>query len=358
MQESELLKNINGKLIEIDSKLNKDTFHISGGKGNIGQQNINTQINHYDFKTDKMGSFIKEIEIFSLNKQNFEIEIDFEGLSIKMKELYESVEKYVYNHHLYKLDMNYLSTDNSHNSTVKLNNTIKRDIEQYIYELLYKYLNDEFEEINYHWFYKNIENIVKNILKDKFSKSTDKNGWEKEDKESNALKIVSKYFGEIFLPFDEHDSFAFFEYLDKNGVAYRRKDFVPRTIREFIEDKINNNISHECWDMVYQDFKDYDFEVMRRFLYTKNSYEKTIFGLKQFIQDNKYKSYMYNEVDGMNPTSLYNICELKSWNTNNSMCWNDFQDHEELLKEYNFLEDKLDKHFESLKSINLDLGAK
>ncbi|RXJ69510.1 hypothetical protein CRV08_02060 [Halarcobacter ebronensis] len=350
MKNQELLKKINGKLLEIDSKTNKDTFHISGGMGNIGQQNINTQINHYDFKTDKMGSFIKEIKISSLDKQNFEIEIDFEGLSIKMKELYESVEKYVYNHHLYKLDMNYLSTDNSHNSTVKLNNSIKRDIEQYIYELLYKYINDEFEEINYHSFYKNIDNIVKNILKDKFSKSTDKNCWQEDYKEGNALKIVSKYFREFFLPFDEHDSFAFFEYLDKNGVEYIRKDFYPKTIREFFENKINNEISYPCWKMEYEDLLDYDFEVMRRFLYLENPYKKTIFGLKQFIKDNKFRSYMYEEVDGMNPYSLCNICELKSWNTNNSTSWNDLKDNEDILKEYDFLEDKLEKHLKSLNS--------
>ena len=34
----ELLKKINGDLIEIKSKLDKDTFHISGGSGVIGQQ--------------------------------------------------------------------------------------------------------------------------------------------------------------------------------------------------------------------------------------------------------------------------------------------------------------------------------
>lgn len=38
MQEQEL-KKISGKLIEIDSKLDKDTFHISGGEGNISQLN-------------------------------------------------------------------------------------------------------------------------------------------------------------------------------------------------------------------------------------------------------------------------------------------------------------------------------
>ena len=36
----ELLKKINGNLIEIKTKLDKDTFHISGGSNNIGQQNI------------------------------------------------------------------------------------------------------------------------------------------------------------------------------------------------------------------------------------------------------------------------------------------------------------------------------
>lgn len=35
----ELLKKINGNLIEIKTKLNEDTFHISGGDGNINQQN-------------------------------------------------------------------------------------------------------------------------------------------------------------------------------------------------------------------------------------------------------------------------------------------------------------------------------
>lgn len=50
MKDQELLKKINGKLLEIDSKTNKDTFHISGGKGNIGQQNIETQIITYTKK--------------------------------------------------------------------------------------------------------------------------------------------------------------------------------------------------------------------------------------------------------------------------------------------------------------------
>ena len=36
----ELLKKINGNLIEIKTKLDKNSFHISGGSNNIGQQNI------------------------------------------------------------------------------------------------------------------------------------------------------------------------------------------------------------------------------------------------------------------------------------------------------------------------------
>ena len=42
----ELLKKINGNLIEIKTKLDKDTFHISGGSGNINQQN-NYKHNYY-----------------------------------------------------------------------------------------------------------------------------------------------------------------------------------------------------------------------------------------------------------------------------------------------------------------------
>ena len=43
----ELLKKINGNLIEIKSKLDKDTFHISGGRNNIGQQNNYTLENKF-----------------------------------------------------------------------------------------------------------------------------------------------------------------------------------------------------------------------------------------------------------------------------------------------------------------------
>ena len=44
----ELLKKINGNLIEIKSNINKNSFHISGGEGNIGQQITNIQ-NSYTF---------------------------------------------------------------------------------------------------------------------------------------------------------------------------------------------------------------------------------------------------------------------------------------------------------------------
>ena len=44
----ELLKKINGNLIEIKTKLDKDTFHISGGRNNIGQQNNYTLENKFN----------------------------------------------------------------------------------------------------------------------------------------------------------------------------------------------------------------------------------------------------------------------------------------------------------------------
>jgi hypothetical protein len=64
MKEYELLKNINGKLIEIDSKINKDTFHISGGSGNIGQQNfegaaIKNQNNYISLKNKTLNYIFK-----------------------------------------------------------------------------------------------------------------------------------------------------------------------------------------------------------------------------------------------------------------------------------------------------------
>ncbi|WP_152057709.1 hypothetical protein [Aliarcobacter butzleri] len=60
----ELLKKINGNLIEIKNKLDKDTFHISGGSGNINQQN-NT---YYIAQSILANHFLKEYFIFRNRK--------------------------------------------------------------------------------------------------------------------------------------------------------------------------------------------------------------------------------------------------------------------------------------------------
>lgn len=57
----ELLKKINGNLIEIKSKLDKDTFHISGGNGIIGQQKNFNFSSYTTYKPLKLG--IEEFNI-------------------------------------------------------------------------------------------------------------------------------------------------------------------------------------------------------------------------------------------------------------------------------------------------------
>jgi len=72
MKEHELIKNINGKLIEIDSKINKDTFHISGGEGNIGQQNYNYNIfNLTEIENKKIVLTINTNELKKCNNSFF-----------------------------------------------------------------------------------------------------------------------------------------------------------------------------------------------------------------------------------------------------------------------------------------------
>ncbi|PRM93826.1 hypothetical protein CJ673_09150 [Aliarcobacter cryaerophilus] len=61
----ELLKKINGNLIEIKSKLDKDTFNISGGSNNIGQQNNN---NYYMAQSILTNHFLKKYFIFRNRK--------------------------------------------------------------------------------------------------------------------------------------------------------------------------------------------------------------------------------------------------------------------------------------------------
>lgn len=62
----ELLKKINANLIEIKSKQDRDTFHISGGTGNIGQKN-----NYFPISNPSVKIELKEpykIYIFKLLK--------------------------------------------------------------------------------------------------------------------------------------------------------------------------------------------------------------------------------------------------------------------------------------------------
>ncbi|MCT7611516.1 hypothetical protein N5U14_11780 [Aliarcobacter butzleri] len=60
----ELLKKINGDLIEIKNKLDKDTYHISGGTGNINQQNNA----YYIAQSILANHFLKEYFIFRNRK--------------------------------------------------------------------------------------------------------------------------------------------------------------------------------------------------------------------------------------------------------------------------------------------------
>lgn len=89
----ELLKKINGNLIEIKSKQNKDTFHISGGEGNIGQLNnilIHNQSNlisqnlNIILKYNLNGKLINEnkllVDLLSIDNFNFSFKVISEDI--------------------------------------------------------------------------------------------------------------------------------------------------------------------------------------------------------------------------------------------------------------------------------------
>lgn len=75
----EVIKKINGNLIEIKSNQNKDTFHISGGTGNIGQQinifNTNSKESLYLVNQNKY------LEYF-INGNNFLRNMQFDKLYV------------------------------------------------------------------------------------------------------------------------------------------------------------------------------------------------------------------------------------------------------------------------------------
>lgn len=88
-----LLKKINGNLIEIKSSQNRDTFHISGGQSNIGQQNnilIHNQNNHISqnlnviLKYNFDGKLINEKELLvtllSIDNFNFSFKVISEDI--------------------------------------------------------------------------------------------------------------------------------------------------------------------------------------------------------------------------------------------------------------------------------------
>lgn len=307
---------------------------------------INTQVNNYNTSINELLDFINEVIVLTQDKPILKIEIYFDGFKIEIEELFKSVTNYIHNYHEFRLSMNYLPIDNLDKARNSATNLLIKKIEKYIYELLYQYTNRKNKKINYHNFHKKIESLNKEYIEDRI----DNEDYDKDDKaEEKALKIVTAYVEKKFFPIDEYNDSDFFNYLDSNEIEYIRIDFHPKTMKEFIVDRIDNgNVFCLCWSELYEELLDYDLRIMTKFLYTENNYNKTLFGLKQFIKDNKFKSFMYDEVDGMNPYSLYNICELKSWNRNNSTWnWNWVKDNKDIMKEYDYIESQIENSFKS-----------
>ncbi len=312
--------------IAIDNKNAIINTQINNGNQIQAEKYIGKQINHYSNNFD-IDEYILKYKNYTMNNPIIEIIIHATPPLTNIPEedkLFNEIEKFIYSLKDFKLDITFDYTKYSNYKEGKTEKKIIKDIEKFIFTSKKDFIENNIEKVNYTKFI----NLIKKI-----NKYVESEYWNDINHIDQIQTKTMEFFRKKFLHFDKYSDKEFFDYLNKNEIDYMTKDFKPTNIEEFFNYYINNH-NELSWDMAYEDLKDYDFEVMRRFLFTEHKYEKRMFNLKNFIQDNNYKSYMYEEIDGMNPWCLHNICELKSWNKNNSSCWVDIIDNEDVNQEF------------------------
>lgn len=305
---------------------------------------INTQINNLKLD-DELSLFKKEYNERSKDSQEYEVKIYFDGMVILEKELYEQIEEIIYSPYKYRLKFNYTNCENR--TTIK----IYKKIETYVYKLLKRYLDRDIQKISYHKYHMFVNTLVRESIQEELVDNEQRIAESVYYVEDKMIPLLEIFFNKEVLPFNEYSDEAFFTSLTENNIEYITKEFQPKTIEEFFE-KNPHCLDYGNYmelDLLYETLNDYDYRVFGEFIKRWHPFDIDLGGLKEFLAWSNYNSIMYKEVDGMNPWCLYNMCELKSWNDDNSRFWTDFFSQEDIEKEKDSIEEQFEKHMQQFR---------
>lgn len=245
--------------------------------------------------------------------------------------LFENIEEFVYsseNLNLQVYTYHQINNDELSKSSMIIEKRIVQELEKYIYSQKKLFFENKINNLNYTRFYFLINEI------NKFKKNEESYECNIEYKIMELTKI---FFRNNLLPIEYCNSNEYFAFLEKNNIDFITKDFKPTSIKNYLYHKRNQLIDYSCgeWELTCKELYDTDCRIMVNFMLRKdNKYEKTIIGLKKFILDYNLISEMCEDIEGMKPYSLYDICNLKSLFDENSTLWGFYLSHEDVLKEY------------------------
>ncbi|QOG13050.1 hypothetical protein [Arcobacter sp. FWKO B] len=303
---------------------------VSGGQNaqNVCRDMIqNNKINIQIENTNDLLFQILKYKKESINFPKYQIVIQITKLYCnieKIDELFQDIENFVYNPNPLNLNLQINHTECSDLQTQRMSSMCTNKIERFIFKSYFEYKNDIIKKLSYSIFYKIIQEINNEMDAIITCIPTDEENY----LEKTVRNFFYNYYGDL-MPYNHYNSKDFFKHLDNNNAEYLEKNFIPKTINEFFEYKIRNDL-YIGWEFLYIDIKDYDFYIFTKFLFRtpEDKYKITLSGLKQFIADNNYTTEMCDDIDGCIPYSLENICWLKHWNIENSPWWTELMEHE------------------------------
>jgi len=325
--------------------------NVSGDQNFIYQQTINNITLHQDSLYFKILQYKKETANFHIHNVTIRYSTD---KIITPIITYREISEFIYSNEPLNLKIKIYPDEKN----APLRSHIIHEFDKFIFQYYFDFKHSGYSNKNLHKIFENLIDTVNKILHEYYQNEED---YSKENIKSRTKNVVENFFinhyGKRLKYYNEKNK-EFFQYLDEYKIQYTFDGHKAKTIDEFFKFKIKckENIEGIEWEETYYFIKDYDFDVMRMFLYTDrgDGYEKNLGGLRQFIKDNKYESYMSEEIDGCNPYSLYNICELKICNKENSSNWKYLLCDADVTKEQDIIDDGFEKHMAAFRGDDED----
>lgn len=304
--------------------------------GNITQFGSIYEINNANFFNinipHDLELYIRFFKKFTENSKNYKIVVSTSILSPieDIDKLFEKVEEFIYS--LEDLNLQLITYhQNNKDKLPKYNsiaeNKIIQELEKYIYSQKKEYFENKINSLNYTKFC----SLIKDLNKFKSAQENYELNIEYE-----TIQLTNEFFKNNLLPIEHCNSKDYFEFLENSNIDYNTKSFKATSIINYLNYKRNicDSFFKDDWDALYKEIQDTDFRIISYFLFLNDKYEKNISGLKKYILDHNLISEMYNDIEGMKPYSLYDICNLKSLFDYNNVFWASLINNYYIQKEF------------------------